>query len=67
MVKERNMNIFDLAQAELQREGKKATMKALVDRATKIRHFMDTHSKFTKHILNGGNFTRRSDGRLMIA
>jgi hypothetical protein len=61
------MNIFDLAQAELQREGKKATMSAVLDKAIRIRKFMDKNAKLANHILSGGEFIRRTDGSLRIA
>jgi hypothetical protein len=60
------MNIFNLAETQLVRERKSVTISAVLEKAIKIRHFMDTHTKLTEHILNGGDFIKRGDGRLKI-
>ena len=61
------MNIFHLAEHQLIKERKDLSIASVLTRAIKIRHFMDTHKKLTEHILNGGSFHKRGDGRLMKA
>jgi hypothetical protein len=49
------LNLFYLAELELEREGKKPSRELIIDRAIKIRKWIDKHrAKTTEKILAGG-------------
>jgi hypothetical protein len=60
------MNLFNLATKQLIKESKKTSLSSILDRAITIRKWMDRHPKATKHILAGGKYYRRADGRLAL-